>query len=313
MELIQQIIHPAFRKADKAAISYQKKYEQKSLRSVIAGAFTVGFGLLQLSKAGGQPEGPLLPILELGAGALTIYYIVIATAERYKENWLLGRFKAEKLRLLKFRYLSSLSFWEGQRPDVAVEMTESVHEIQAYAYPAMEEWVSHSVMPETPSNSEAALFPQCWSEFVAYYCAKRLHAQMNYLERQETVLERKESRSAVAGSTLFFASIAFVLAHVALHFGANEVNDCWSKGLIAVAAALPMVAAAVRTYRSAREFGRNANRHLSTRSTLEEISRRLHAAPSLSDSYRDIGLCELVFEGDTREWLRLMKEAEWFG
>jgi hypothetical protein len=136
---------------------------------------------------------------------------------------------------------------------------------------------------------------------------------MNYFEHQESVLERRESWTAISGLTLFLMSIAFVFGHVALDFGAIEAEEDWNKGLIAVAAALPAAAAAIRTYRSAREFGRNANRHLATRSTLQEISGRLRDRPSVNDSYRDIELCEFVFEGDSREWLRLMKEAEWFG
>jgi hypothetical protein len=327
LTLTQEIIHPVFRAADKAALEYQKKYETASLRSVVAGGITVFFGLLQLANVvGGFVEvllplplanvvggivGALLPYLELAAAVVTIYYIWIASVDRYKEKWLLARYKAEKLRLLKFRFLSTPSFWHEQTDDVAAEMTASVDEIQASTYVALEDWVSRSLTPEIPSTYEPESMPPSWPEFVAYYCAKRLHPQMQYLERQESVLERKERRSAAWGTTFFFSSVAFVMAHALLHVGGAKEN--WTRGLIAAAAALPMAAAAVRTYRSAREFGRNANRHMATRSTLQELSTRLHLSRSLIDTYHDIHSCERVLEIDTREWLRLMKEAEWFG
>ena len=311
LKLIQQNIQPAFQEADTTAISYQKKYNRTSLLSVIFGAITIWLGLMQLVK----PFGPhyLLPASELLAGLATMTCVVVGKAERYKEKWLLGRFKAERLRLLKFRRLLNPSFWQDNTSISEVQIAESVDKIEGYAYPALEEWVSCVVTPGISNKSEATGFPQCWPEFVDYYCAKRLHAQMNYLELQESILERRENRTAMAGLTLFVSSIGFVLAHAVLDFGAIKAKPIWIKGLIAIAAALPAVAAAIRTYRSAREFGRNANRHLATRSTLREISERLHDRRSVSDSHGDIELCELVFEGDSREWLRLMKEAEWFG
>ena len=83
--------------------------------------------------------------------------------------------------------------------------------------------------------------------------------------------------------------------------------------LIALAAALPVIAAGFRSYRGSREFERNALRHQATRDSLEELERQLRTSSDLNDKFRLLGFCELVLEMDCREFMRLLCEVEWYG
>jgi hypothetical protein len=83
--------------------------------------------------------------------------------------------------------------------------------------------------------------------------------------------------------------------------------------LVGLAAALPVVAAGVRSYRGSREFERNALRHQATRDSLEELERQLRTSSNLNDKFRLLGFCELVLEMDCREFMRLLCEVEWYG
>ncbi len=83
--------------------------------------------------------------------------------------------------------------------------------------------------------------------------------------------------------------------------------------LVALAAALPVIAAGFRSYRASREFERNALRHQATRDSLEELERQLRTSSDLNDKFRLLGFCELVLEMDCREFMRLLCEVEWYG
>jgi hypothetical protein len=148
-------------------------------------------------------------------------------------------------------------------------------------------------------------------EFVRYYRAKRLEAQMSYLERKARIREEQGAVWSLVLQILFWGSLAFVLGHAGLSLaGGKEVV---SNTFIALAAGLPVIAGAVRTYKSSREFERNAARHEATLYTLEKLAAHLDSSRTCEESYATIGFCEQVLEADSREWMRLMVSAEWYG
>lgn len=83
--------------------------------------------------------------------------------------------------------------------------------------------------------------------------------------------------------------------------------------MLAASLGLPGGWAAVRTWRTANEFGRNRSRSLARFHSLSKIADRLRADAPAADVFSDLGLAEHILAADQGEWLRLMLEAEWYG
>ena len=155
-------------------------------------------------------------------------------------------------------------------------------------------------------------------ELIEYYRPKRLHVQMRYLARKSKSDEESGSWTATVVQIIFFASFAFVLAHVAVHLATAAADKgtgptLLEHVLIALAAGVPVIAAGFRTYRASREFERNALRHRATLYSLETPEDQLPETKHLADKFRLLGFCELVLEADCRDFMRLLCEVEWYG
>ena len=105
-------------------------------------------------------------------------------------------------------------------------------------------------------------------------------------------------------------SVAFALLDVAFEVTGRRET---SRVFLVLAVALPVVAAGIRTWRAAHEFGRNMSRFEAKRSALEELARSLGETRSPEAVFHLLWQSEQILEADHREWLRLMLEAEWFG
>ncbi len=73
----------------------------------------------------------------------------MGTFGKFKEKWLTARYKAENLRLLKFRKLTDPRLWcppidVGLLPE---ELQDEVRQLEAQNYEEAKEWASHGVHP----------------------------------------------------------------------------------------------------------------------------------------------------------------------
>jgi hypothetical protein len=84
-------------------------------------------------------------------------------------------------------------------------------------------------------------------------------------------------------------------------------------GLALMAAIFPIVAAGVRTWRGAFEFGRNSLRFESMAHHLEHLMSELDKAQTPEAKLAILRRGEYAMESEHRAWMRLMMEAEWFG
>lgn len=101
---------------------------------------------------------------------------------------------------------------------------------------------------------------------VAYFLHKRIEYQMGYARRVHESMSGLDGRTRMWVPVLFFGVITFVVAHVvvdvAMHYRGTPdgVSIGLSHTFVALAAVLPALGAAVHTYRSSREYGRNGMR-----------------------------------------------------
>lgn len=326
LELFQDIVAPAFIEEDRLALKFQLMYQRYSLGAVGMGAVTVCLAIIQLaahlhanpeSSSGESPAAALLEWGEIIMATFTFSIVVIAIAIRPKEKWLTARFKAEVLRVFKFQKLCDSRLWSGHSSDRAnleSELRAEVSEVRRRTFRDAEDWATQGTIPAVMRVATSAKCGDAQDEFIRYYRAKRIEAQMSYLERKARQREEQGVFWGFFLQVLFWVSLAFVLGHagVSLSWKAGD-SDFHSNLFIAVAAILPVAAGAVRTYKSSREFERNAARHEATLYTLEKLSAQLDASQSCEESYATVGFCEQVLEADSREWMRLMVSAEWYG
>jgi hypothetical protein len=76
---------------------------------------------------------------------------------------------------------------------------------------------------------------------------------------------------------------------------------------------LPVVGVAVRTLHMAHEFSRNALRFESISGELEQLALELEAKSGPQAKLEVLHRVEDSLRAERREWMRLMKEAKWFG
>jgi hypothetical protein len=188
-----------------------------------------------------------------------------------------------------------------------------VEDVATTPFSALQGWITQGTIPEVypPPPTSGLLSLDNLKALIDYYRSKRLHYQRAYLSKAVRRDQKKDRHTRVVGPALFFGSVAFVLAHLAVEIGRG--TEDWSKLLILVAAALPAMGAGFRIHRAANESARNAARFEAVHHTLTALSERLRAAPDAPTVFRELGFCEQTFESDLREWMRLMVEAEWFG
>jgi SMODS and SLOG-associating 2TM effector domain 1 len=326
LQLFQRIVAPAFNEEDQLALKFQSRYMLVSVGAVGMGAVTVCLAIIQLAAhlhsadavektaASAYYWQKGLEVGEIAAAALTFLIVVIAIAIRPKEKWLTCRFKAEALRVFKFNMLCDPRLWTGHASDrshLESELRTEISEMRRKTLRDAEDWATQGTIPSVNNVSLSAKCGDAQEEFVHYYRAKRLEAQMSYLELKALQREEQGTVWSLVLQVLFWGSLAFVLGHAGLSLaGGKEVV---SNTFIALAAGLPVIAGAVRTYKSSREFERNAARHEATLFTLEKLATRLDSSHTCEESYATIGFCEQVLEADSREWMRLMVSAEWYG
>jgi hypothetical protein len=320
IRIVQEKIFEAYSRFDADAVRYRKRYLWISILAVVCGATSVFFAVVEVMNL-------ILPwdLFEAGHAEViftlaTIALIAWGLVKKYKENWILSRYKAENLRLLKFRKLTDPSMWcePGDLDAAANELQEDVEEISAQKYEDAEAWAAKGIHPKAACAPCEDRCPEALHELVDYYVPKRLDVQIRYLERRSERQEQRGEGTSTIVMSLFWGSFAFVLAHIAVGFFQKPDNvaphPLHVVDLMALMALiLPIGAAAFRTYRAANEFERNSLRHRATLDSLHALSHKLHAEKDLGEKFKLVGFCELVLEADSREFVRLVSEAEWYG
>jgi Protein of unknown function (DUF4231) len=315
LSLLQKSIYEDFSEWDEEAIRYQKHYQRTALWAVVFGSFTILVAILEFILAPADPKP--LTWLEAATALVTLALIALGSIGKFKDKWLEARYKAENLRLLKFRKLTDARLWcpPIDQHTIAEDLDDEVHEVGAQNYDGVKSWASQGTAPAVCELPRVVGCDVALHELIEYYRQKRLHVQMDYLKRKSFSDEASGSWTAIAVQFVFFTSFAFVLAHIILVLATSEPkpNDAIEKWIIGFAAALPMIAAGVRVWRASREFERNARRHRATLDSLQKLEKELRDANSLAEKFRVLGFCELVLEADCREFMRLLCEVEWYG
>jgi hypothetical protein len=327
----QSCLRKDFDDADGEAIHGQGGYKKIVRSAAILGLGVLLWGLFQHLFGPFFEESPALHkiffcgelLYTLGVLGLVLYAIVTSRRDR----WLNERFKAERLRLLKFNCLIDPLLWQTKDPDLTSwrsQLEVERNTIAAQSEESLETMKISDAMPDLPSTGHckaveiAAL--QCLLE---YYQRKRLDSQLRYFAGRI-----KKGRGLADSPHLppifFFVGIALALGNLILEWathGTVNVNAArLSNWLVFGSFAAPLGWSALRTQRGAHEVSRNLMRSHARHGALSEISRSLSKATGAPPEEWDrpvifgyLYLCENILAADQHEWIRLMGEAEWYG
>lgn len=311
------------------ALRSQSRYRFGIFITAWAGALAVlcavsqlTFVVLEMDHAAHNAE-----ILELIFIVFACVGAVIGIRLATLEHWLLDRFQAEQLRLLKFRMLLDPGLWGDATARTAwqTEVTVRRDAILAVTRASLMDESERDLMPRLPIPEEfATVSPAMLRILLDYYRNKRIETQRQYFtaatDRGTSFLDEPRLLP-----WFFFASVVLVACHVLVAQLLEYFPDLfdghrawWSQlsvVLVAGSVALPVIWAGIRTWRSARESSRNIARSAARRHMLTDITPLLDqlATTNVAHALCQLQLLELVLESDQREWLRLMREVEWYG
>jgi hypothetical protein len=322
---LNEILLPVYMQADREALEHQRAHRRLTIISVLAGTIAVVLAITQLAvvrlsavvaeQVVWVKGGELLAVI---LGLLSVSLGIIASTQN---SWLRERHKAERCRLLKFRFLAHRALWCQGMGGIEVwrhELQCEIEQIQAIDRKKVKAWADVDKPPHAPLPiSTCALSPAALRALMGYYTAKRLTLQSAYFHERSMHYEGRDRKLRLLPAACFFLSVSFVLLH--------SLMDLLSKGdtrshffsiwLVWLAACLPVLGGGVRTYRSAHEFARSASLFHAKHHNLEDLKKELEHADTNNpdDIMHLIWKCEDYLEREHREWLWLMLEAEWFG
>ncbi len=316
LQVCAEVIEPAFRKADGTALRHQSYHRHLVKLATVFGTAAIIFAILQL--AFGDAIGlHQIAFDELVAVVLAFVAFVLGSLVAFQILWLVERNKAERLRIEKFRYLIDPELWNGN-PGIeerkGAELAEKVKSIEAAQHHDVHHWIENDVVP-TPPDSVLGLSdaPPITSELLDYYRTRRLEYQLAFFRKRANEYLKLQKATMHVPAVLFLASVGAVL----LHYGHDlfthaERLDTFSRWMIVLAASLPVIGGAFRTFQSAYQAARNAYRYRAKAVALASIKSALDHATGPRSQFLALWFCEQTLENEHREWLRLMLEAEWF-
>ncbi len=309
LEVLDRTLLNVYREADQKAVRQQHRYRTLALWSTVNGALAVFLALLPVSKA----EQPYVAVTQAICAAISLGILIHAMIAGTRETWLLERYRAERLRLAKFGALLDPNCWDkSSRPQWQSKLEGHIEDLTMEVEEALDTWTTHGTVPavrDAPHGIEPALS----IEIRDYYRHKRLAVQLLYLRTRFPQERKRERTTRYFGPILFYASVCVLVIYTVLELATQGAALPWLSLVMFLGACLPAFTTAVRSHRAVREFGRNALRHEATYHALRELDGRLSGESGPAAIFRTIGFSEQVLEADTREWMRLMKEAERFG
>ena len=313
-------------RANRARRAYARVVRIAALMGV--GALLLGLAqrLFGSHESGASPGGSFLLALEFAYTLAALLVALAALLMGRQERWLSERFRAERLRLLKFRLLIDPKLWRPGLRDLAPWRNRLETEQRVIANQPdgiLDALKATDSLAQLPATEDClAVDPSALMRLLEYYRRKRLGSQLEYFE--ERMRKKMRHANPRLPGIFFFAGIALVLCNDILEWATRGTRigrvETASMALVLASLAVPMGWSAIRIVRGAHEFSRNASRSHARHAALSEIAHHLDEATASSPDRWDrpaifgyLSLCEGVLAADQHEWMRLMKDAEWHG
>jgi hypothetical protein len=294
-----------FQAADARANRLRRSHRSITKWSAIFGTLALTLGLIQLTV----PHSSEKVALWIVEGALAFFaalLVIIGLLGHFHKNWLHARTVAERLRLRFFAVIADSRFWSTGTPPRDWDKRPGEEP---------EAWAKGGSIPEISRPGPAADGPAP-VPVARFYLRARIETQVLYFENKEKSERRRFWDDPGLVQLIFFLSVVLALMHVLAHWArtrvpAEPIFETTSLALLFASALFPIMFTGFRTWRSANEFARNADRAVAKRAVLEKYRKSLEASEDSWALFTAMHLAESLLEEEQREWLRLMLEAEW--
>jgi hypothetical protein len=319
--LCRDLIAPAYQRASANARRHHRSY--RLVVALIATFWTAAliFAIMQLPQL---IDGAWLSYGEVVAAVVSLAAVSLGLFVSGQPRWLTERHKAERLRGLKFRFITDPRLWSGDPSTVEAckqELRDEVDGISKVTKADLEEWTESDELPaEEQSRGGIAATPESLRDLVNYYMRKRIDVQRDFFRSQIGRHSRSDSYTRWLPPVFFFGSATITLVHFVYNgianwgeHGEGHHASEWSLWIVVVGASLPVLGAGVRTLRASHEYARNIGRYRSKLIGLNHVAEELQASAEPEEIFRTLRYSELILEAEHRDWLRLMSEAEWVG
>jgi hypothetical protein len=319
--LSQQLLVSTHERSDHEAARLASRVRNLNLWSSWAGVAALALIAVEtsLSALVGTPSAGLASSIRIGEGAAAVTALGALAWGAFgsaSKKAILERHRAERCRLLKFRFLIDPNLWT-RRGKEASERRERFQgdagEIQSLTADRLDEWASRDTVTFAPTLPVGSgIDPHTVHTLVDYYQERRLNP---HLEGLRLAIGKSSARDGLRQvvSSLFFAAVALAAVHVFLELPFLDLaspprvpRTIWSAVAAAIAVVLPAVALALRLSRKGSAFDADRARLAGMRHSLSELSARLQKASGAEAIFRELGFCEDVLETHHREWLRAM-------
>jgi hypothetical protein len=331
LRILAEICSPYWA-ANYQAIVLQDKHRRITWRALVSATLAVCLAIIQLPFLGklSEREAMILAALEFIAAVLALFYVGWGIIQAVQKHWLLERQKAERFRFLKYRWLLDLVTTTKNDPGLdhwKHLAAREASEILKMDEGDLQQWMKeHRRVARDEKDLHSVISGTDFDAILDFYKRKRLDRQITYHSKKSSDTQTKYSFTKWWPSGLFLLSLGFALFHFAvdiLDTGAKFFTGCgieavsWLKDhsivLITAAALLPVLVAAIRTFRSAHEYSRNTFRFEAMYVELSAAATGLTASGDSTTKLKSLWDCEESLENEHRDWLRLMDEAEWYG
>lgn len=319
LETLSSEVAAPFDRADRLALQQQRSYRRITWLATTFGTISLLLSVLGLvvDALDATRYAAAILVAQVVTLAITVLAVLRGLLAYRHENWLLERCRAEQIRALKFIHLVDPAAWSGdersrqawrERVRADVERASALRHADIAVIAGME-LVPRLRMPERRPD------PAILDALVNYYVRKRLEPQREYFLQASLGPAHGGARAL----PLFFFGAVFLEVLQAVFMviaGANGTVSLAVVGtwLAAVAIAIPVLWAGIRTQQGAREASRNAIRSRARHGALTQLTERLLTARhDPVETLWTMQLAEFVLHLDQREWLRLLREAEWYG
>lgn len=319
LRLANELIAPAYGRASSTATRHHRNHRR--IVAVIASFWTAAllFTIVQLS---GMFTGPLMQFGEILTTIVSLIVVILGVFVSGQRGWLSERHKAERLRALKFRFLTDPRLLSNDQAVVQERMDrlrQQVEAIDNLTTAEMERFAEADDIPtEPPDRVPEGIDRTTLDELIAYYRDKRLDFQRRFFRNQMQRHAASDRYTRLLPPFLFFGTIIITLAHYLYDylddlFGDGGKSSDLSLAIVVIAASMPVIGAGVRTFRSAQEDTRNIGRYRSKLIALDSIDTTIVPGADPHDVYHGFWYAELVLDAEHRDWLRLMTGVEWIG
>jgi hypothetical protein len=322
---IHTVIFEIYSKYDAISIQKQKNHKIFAILAVFCGSVAIILAILQVFL---RVDVEFIKIFELVSFSIAVIAVGVALRSQQHKGWLIKRYFAERYRSLKFRalihpYLWCVSkrSWNDRFTKWKEQFNDKVSAVKNTEIESIEKCIlSDEIYPPSYDITSCSFEATYLESVVKYYQEKRLSNQIGYFQSRALYFESINASTAWIPNVCFIASVICAGGHFGIDFFFNSSTpslNLLSHILLLLTLLLPIFAISARTLRSSVEVSRSAALYHSKRRALEHFKVRLDEELNKdtiqwAEILKILWQCENFFDYENREWLRMMKDAEWF-